>query len=53
MKVGISIGVICCVAAAAYHASCIYRDHKKDADARKKVAKRNKTIQQFFEEKGC
>ena len=27
MKVG--IGVICCVAAAAYHASCIYRDYKK------------------------
>lgn len=53
MKVGISIGVICCVAVAAYHASCIYRDYKKDADARKKVIKRNKTIQQFFEEKGC
>lgn len=32
----VTIGVICCVAAAAYHASCIYRDYKKDADARKK-----------------
>ena len=51
MKVG--IGVICCVAAAVYHASCIYRDHKKDADVRKKVIMRNKTIQKFFEEKGC
>ena len=50
---GKAIGIACCIAAAVYHASCIYRDHKNDADARKKVAKRNKTIHQFFEEKGC
>lgn len=49
----VTIGVICCVAAAVYHAGSIYRDYKKESEAREKVIKRNNTIQKFFEEKGC
>lgn len=50
---GKAIGIACCIAAAVYHAGSIYRDYKKESEAREKVIKRNNTIQKFFEEKGC